>query len=354
MPSSNASIRSRRCASANTISSSARRSRACSPSTTSAWRKLRHRAAAPREKMSRCRHSAGLLRFPYHARPEWGPEEIAMTPQERQLIVDLFERLAALENQPRDAEAEQAIRDGLAKAPHAIYPLVQSVLVQDEALKAADAHIQELEAALQGGPGGPQQPKGFLDSMRDSVPSVRPGDQPMGVPPQYRSGTGAQWGSGGALGGMGPGGMPPGGMGQGGMGPGGMAPEPGRGGSFLGTAAAAAAGAIGGGLLLNGIRGMLGGQQHRGPAAGAFDEIASGGSHSPWGGGSGGGELAREAGLDDIGRGGQGRSGLFDASDQDAGHDHTAGLVDPHADDSEEDAEYDDDTDDGSDDTDYA
>jgi uncharacterized protein len=92
-----------------------------------------------------------------------------MTPQERQLVVDLFERLAELENQPRDPDAEQAIREGIGKAPHALYALVQSVLVQDEALKAADAHIQELEAALQGGPGGPEQPKGFLDNMRDSL-----------------------------------------------------------------------------------------------------------------------------------------------------------------------------------------
>jgi hypothetical protein len=97
---------------------------------------------------------------------------------------------------------------------------------------------------------------------------------------------------------------------------------------------------------------MLGGQQHRGPAAGAFDEIASGGSRTP-GGGSGGGELSREAGLDDIGRGGSGRAGLFDASDQDAGHDRTAGLLDTDADDSD-DTEFDDDTDDGSDDTDVA
>jgi uncharacterized protein len=285
-----------------------------------------------------------------------------MTPQERQLVVDLFERLAALEDQPRDPQAEQAIREGLAKAPHALYALVQSVLVQDEALKAADAHIQELEAALQGGSGAPEQPKGFLDNMRDtlfgrddgragqeprgSVPSVRSGEQPMGVPPQYRSGTGAAWG------GAPSGSMPQGGMAPGGIAPGGMAPEPGRGGSFLGTAAAAAAGAIGGGLLLNGIRGMLGGQQHHGPFAGAFDEIASGGSRAPWGG-SGGGELGREAGLDDIGRGGQGRAGLFDASDQDAGHDRTAGLLDADADESE-DTEFDDDADGDSDDTDVA
>jgi len=269
-----------------------------------------------------------------------------MTPQERQLIDDLFERLAALENDPRDPAAEQAIREGLAKAPHAVYPLVQTVLVQDEALKAADAHIRELEAALQGGPETSGQPRGFLDNMRGalfgrddragagqpqgSVPSVRPGQEPMGVPPQYRGGS--PWGGG-------PGGMPP-------QPPQPMPPEPGgRGGSFLGTAAAAAAGAIGGGLLLDGIRGMLGGQQHRGPFAGAFDQIAGGG------GGGGGGELGREAGLNDIGRD-QSRAGLLDTDSRDQDY-QSAGLVDA-ADDSGEydEAEVDDDA--GSDDTDYA
>src|SRR2546428_12221745 len=45
-----------------------------------------------------------------------------------------------------------------------------------------------------------------------SVPTVRPGDQPMGVPPQYRSDTGAAWGSGTLAGGGKPigGGIPPG------------------------------------------------------------------------------------------------------------------------------------------------
>jgi uncharacterized protein len=269
-----------------------------------------------------------------------------MTPQERQLVADLFERLAALENEPRDPEAEQAVREGLAKAPHAVYALVQTVLVQDEALKQANDHIQQIEAELQGGtPAG--QPKGFLDSMRDavfgreeprgSVPSVRGGNEPMGVPPQYRSGSGAAWGSGGAWGG--------------GAQPAPMAQEPsGRGGSFLGTAAAAAAGVIGGGLLLNGIRGMLGGQQHRGPFAGAFDEIAAGGPRSPWGGSESGGELAREAGIDDIGRG-QGRSAGLLGSE---GDDRTAGLFDTAENDTGDDAEFDDDAGAGSDDTDYA
>ena len=85
-----------------------------------------------------------------------------MTPEERQLINELFERLAALETEPRDPAAEQAIRDGLQRAPHALYPLVQSVLVQDEALKRAEARIRELE-------GGPAEPRdtSFLGRMRD-------------------------------------------------------------------------------------------------------------------------------------------------------------------------------------------
>ena len=110
-----------------------------------------------------------------------------MTPQELKLLDELFDRLASLESAPRDPDAVRAINEGLKLAPNALYPLVQTALVQDEALKQADARIRELEAEL--GIGQPQQPQqgGFLDSMRDaltgrreqqdqrgSVPSVRP------------------------------------------------------------------------------------------------------------------------------------------------------------------------------------
>ena len=61
-----------------------------------------------------------------------------MTPQERQLIDDLFDRLARLESTPRDPDAEAAVADGLKRAPHAVYALVQTALVQDEALKSLD------------------------------------------------------------------------------------------------------------------------------------------------------------------------------------------------------------------------
>jgi hypothetical protein len=224
-----------------------------------------------------------------------------MTPQERQLVADLFGRLASLEGERRDPEAEKAIRDGLAGAPNAVYALVQTVLVQDEALKRANDRLQELEGTA------PQE--GFLDSVRNavfgreqrqgSVPAVRPGgagvwgdryaqsqsQAPMGAPPAAPGGYGA-----GAQAG-------PFGGGYGGT----------SGGSFLGTAAAAAAGVIGGALLLNGIRGMFG-PQHGGQSA--FDPGLSGGG-SPWGSGGSGGDLAREAGLDDIG---SSRSAAYDSS----------------------------------------
>jgi hypothetical protein len=82
----------------------------------------------------------------------------------RQMVADLFDRLASLEGERRDPDAERMIRDGLGHAPNAAYGLVQSVLVQDEALKRANARIEALEHAAGGepAPGG----GGFLDAMR--------------------------------------------------------------------------------------------------------------------------------------------------------------------------------------------
>src|SRR5260221_11650616 len=70
-----------------------------------------------------------------------------MTPEERNLVIELFDRLATLEDAQRDPEAERLIRDGLRQAPNALYALVQTVVVQEEVLKRADARIRELESA---------------------------------------------------------------------------------------------------------------------------------------------------------------------------------------------------------------
>src|SRR6202051_2315712 len=67
-----------------------------------------------------------------------------MTPQEQELVEELFDRLAKLENMPRDPAAERLIADGVRRAPHAAYALVQTALVMDEALKSANARIEEL------------------------------------------------------------------------------------------------------------------------------------------------------------------------------------------------------------------
>jgi uncharacterized protein len=162
---------------------------------------------------------------------------------------------------------------------------VQTVLVQDEALRRADARIRDLtgedaEATTSGG---------FLDSMRQaltgrstSVPSVRPGAPDL------------RWNSGGAF--PSANAAPAQGGGYGG-------------GSFLGTAAASAAGVIGGALLLNSISSMFG---HHGGGS-AFAAVPQQGG-SPWDRDSNasGSDLARDAGINDIG--GDGRGGAQPAA----------------------------------------
>jgi hypothetical protein len=267
-----------------------------------------------------------------------------MTPQERQLIDDLFDRLAKLETTPRDPEAMSAIMQGLRTAPNAVYALVQTTLVQDEALKRAHDRIQELEATQTGGQPNPSG--GFLDSMRDaifgqgqpqgqgqgggSVPHVRAPDI-SGGRPVWNSGQVMQQTQGP---GQQPGqqyGQPAYGQPQGyGQPTGGQQPAVGGGGSFLGTAAAAATGVVGGSLLLGSIRSMMGGGGHQ--QSFADSSGLAGGNQKPWSDQSGS-DLARDAGINDVNSSGSSgqraaddgdssRTGLFDqASNDDVDHD---------------------------------
>jgi len=237
-----------------------------------------------------------------------------MTPQEGELIRELFDRLTSLEGAPRDSEAERAIAAGLGRAPHAIYPLVQTVLVQDEALKRANARIQELENP--GGGEGTREGGSFLDNMRGalfgrdagarvSVPSV-PATGPSGGPYEQ---------------------LAPG-----------YAPAPG--GSFLGTAAASAAGIIGGSLLLGGIRSMFGpGHAYAGTHAPVTPE------RSPWDNkNAADSDIARQAGVDDVG-GSQSKehsAGLFDTADSDDSSDDSNDNDDNYADSDFDSGDYDD------------
>jgi hypothetical protein len=239
-----------------------------------------------------------------------------MTPQERQMIDELFDRLARLESTPRNPDAAAAIAQGLRKAPNAAYPLVQTVLLQDEALKRANSRIQELEGT---GSGDQQQSGGFLDSMRDAIFGQ---NQPRGSVPNVPPPAGRPvWNSGQALQqaqAPGPYGQPP-------NQPYGAPQAPmGGGGSFLGTAAAAAAGMVGGSLLLGSIRSMMGGSHQ-----GFGDPAAMGdraGSQNPWSDQSSS-DLARDAGVNDIGSSAgraddNSRSGLFDQASSDSGDDN--------------------------------
>lgn len=218
-----------------------------------------------------------------------------MTPEERQQVDALFDRLATLETAPRDADAAAAIAEGQRRAPNAVYALVQTVLLQQEALHQAQSRIEELGGATASRAGG-----SFLDTMRDaiwgggsrtSVPSV------SGTSPS----PGAVWNSANRV--------QPAPQAA----PWNAAPQPGApstGGSFLGTAAAAAAGVIGGSLLFNSLRSMMGGS-HQG--FGAPDAFGRGPSdqNRPWNDAGASGDLARDAGFNDIGRSGE-RASLFD------------------------------------------
>lgn len=159
-----------------------------------------------------------------------------MQSQERELIAGLFGRLQQFEAQPRDPEAEALISSSVARQPAAPYLMVQTVLVQEQALKAAQERIAELEAKAAAAPAA-------ATSFLGSAPKVSPwGSQTGGAPPaaaqparpsmvpSTRSPLQAA-----------------------------VAPQQ-AGGSFLRTAMATAAGVAGGALLFQGISSMMGGR----------------------------------------------------------------------------------------------
>jgi uncharacterized protein len=137
-----------------------------------------------------------------------------MTPQERDLITALLARLRQQGNQPKDAEAEMLIRQGMAAQPDAPYLLVQTVLIQDMALHDTATRIAALERQVAAGaPATPATAPSFLGGAGSgSVPAAGPWQpaptpapvwtqspasaappqqQPMMTPPQMLSGAGS-------------------------------------------------------------------------------------------------------------------------------------------------------------------
>ena len=105
-----------------------------------------------------------------------------MQSEERELITGLFGRLQPFESQPRDGEADALIKDFAARQPAAPYLLVQTVLVQEQALKAAQERIAELEARAGAAPAA----SGFLGSAPKIGPWGRLPHRPLRVLPFRR------------------------------------------------------------------------------------------------------------------------------------------------------------------------
>jgi hypothetical protein len=181
-----------------------------------------------------------------------------MDRNDQQAIEQLFGKLAAVESQsaPRDAEAEAFIRQQIAARPGAPYYMAQTIVVQEQALNAAQARIEELEAQAAE---APRQSGGLLGSLfGDSRPARRSGAVPRvgpaASPPQWPAGT--------------------------------QVPQRSGGGGFLAGAAQTAMGVAGGVLLANAIGGMFGGGGGEAQAAepepepvddaGGFDDAGGG------------------------------------------------------------------------------
>lgn len=71
-----------------------------------------------------------------------------MSPEERQLLTALFDRVRTAAGTPRDADAERLIGEAVRAEPAAPYYLAQAVIVQEKGLEAAAKRITELETRI--------------------------------------------------------------------------------------------------------------------------------------------------------------------------------------------------------------
>jgi hypothetical protein len=230
-----------------------------------------------------------------------------MTPQERELIEGLFQRLKAADTPQKDREADDLINKRTVEIPATPYLLVQTALVQEHALAAAQQRISQLEKDLEaakaqapatGGStsflggllggnrwnqGGAAPSSGSAPPPRSSVPITAPA-----AAPSYAA----------------------------------AAPS---GGGFLQSALTTAAGVAGGALLFDGISSLL--FHHQSPFS---PYVGAGFGGSPWGAAAGGGNVY-ETVVNNYGT---------QQPDQNAID--TSGGVDPNPDDSDiRDASYD-------------
>ena len=163
-----------------------------------------------------------------------------MTPQERELITGLFERMRGFGAPAKDREAETLINHSVGANSNALYMLVQTTLIQEQALEAANNRLREaeeqvrtLEEEQQRRPSGPGSFLGGLfGGRRTTEPALRP------PPPDSSQ---SPW------------------SGRPSQDPPTAPPAPG---GFMRSAMTTAAGVAGGMLAAGAIRDMLGGSAH--------------------------------------------------------------------------------------------
>lgn len=121
-----------------------------------------------------------------------------MTPEERTLLSDLFRRLREAEAQPRDAEAEDFIRRSVRDQPLSAYYMAQTVLVQQQALAAAQTRIEELERQARDRADRPASTGGSFLSNALGIgrsPWSRGGEQPPAPPAAPQPAGRSPWGA---------------------------------------------------------------------------------------------------------------------------------------------------------------
>jgi hypothetical protein len=197
-----------------------------------------------------------------------------MDTTEKQLIHGLFDRLDKTERTaaPRDGEAEAFIRERIGSQPGAPYFMAQTIIVQDQALAAAKARIDELES----GSAGPQAASGRGNLF---------GNAAIGANAAPERPAGSAWGRRGSAS------VPSAGMRRGS-----------GGGGFLAGAAQTALGVAGGVMLGSMLGSLFAGDDAAADAAGADDAAAAGpeaedGGFEEAGFDDGGGDFG---GFDDI------------------------------------------------------
>ena len=184
-----------------------------------------------------------------------------MNQEERQLLQGLFDRLRDSGNQPRDPEVERFIADQMRAQPGSAYYMAQAVVVQEEALKANQQQIADLEDRVRQieAAGQPRSQGNFLAGRTGGMfgrgSSPDPGRPASAVPP-----TTGPWGRTSTAQPVSQ--QPYGQQGQGQ--PPMQAQQPAAGGGFGGGgflkgALATAAGVAGGALVYDQMKGMFGG-----------------------------------------------------------------------------------------------